>query len=79
MRAHECLFAVYFLCFCVSGSDSTLRTEGRRVSHCQQGTDREKDGCAGHFYVLPQLLDFQQFKAFFGGGGGGGGGVSESL
>lgn len=39
-----CVFVVYFLCFCVSGLDSMLRTEGRRVSHYQQGTDREKEG-----------------------------------
>lgn len=34
------------ICFpslCVHGSDCTWRTEGRRVSHCQQATDREKE------------------------------------
>lgn len=35
---------VYFHSFCVHGLDCMQRTEGRRVSHCQQATDREKHG-----------------------------------
>lgn len=35
---------VYFRSLCVHGLGSMSRTEGRRVSHCQQATDREKDG-----------------------------------
>lgn len=64
-----CVFVVYFLCVCVSGVDSMLRTEGRRVSHCQQGTDREKDGL--HWpSLLPGTAVGVKAILFVGGGRG---------